>query len=301
MQERYNRIVGRRFWIHFQLNPHDPYIINILNFAFINENENYLGLNPSIRDKYQKIFSQSKIILNMAIEIANEKRKVNESFAEWKIKKESSLAYELWITILELFIKEEWFINIQGTNVIEEKLENLPFEGYKKIINNYLIHFDFMEYHSDLLRQVIVRLGDPRISLHRWNGISKETIEKVNKWQYKQELYKFLDYDRFNYWEQYLRKVKDIKMIKDPPVAAMYFDNFVVMEFANIGNAAYFYEVEGFKRHIEPRLKTFIPESYLKDRDADYFINKLNHAGHWHSRFNDYMVQYFNGHFWYRH
>ncbi|WP_428912058.1 EH signature domain-containing protein [Niallia sp. Krafla_26] len=302
LQERYYRIVGRRFWIHFLLNPYDPYIINILNFAFTNENENFLGLQPSIRDKYQKLFSQSSsLIVNMAIEIANEKRKIYESFADWKIKLESRLAFELWLTILELFINEEWFINIQGTNLIEEKLENLPFETYKKIINNYLTHFDFTEYHSNLLRQVINRMGDPRDNLHRWNGISDETINKVKTWLFKQELFNFLDYDRFNYWEQYLRKVNDINMITDPPVAAMYFNNFVVLEFANIGNAAYFYEVDGFKKHIEPRLKTFIPESYLKDRHADYFINKLNHAGHWHSRFDDYMIHYFNGHFWYRH
>lgn len=302
LKEKYNRIVGRRFWIHFQAEPYDEFIVDMLNYVMHHESENFLGLNSNIRKKYKTIFmKEDEIIPGIALEIGKEKRVVESSFADWKIRKDSSLAHELWIHILQSFIGDKGFLDVQDIRVVEDKLENINLQIYKKIIHKYLMSFEITQYNSVLLKQVIARLNDPRENLHRWQGMSQQSVDRVKKWLIRQELYKFLDNDRFNYWEKYLNKVNDLKVVKEPPVAAIYFDQFVVVEFANVGNAAYFYELEGFKKHIEPRVKSFIPESYLKNRYASYFIKKLNHAGHWPSRFDGYMANYLRGYFRYKH
>lgn len=172
---------------------------------------------------------------------------------------------------------------------------------YKLIINRYLDAFDFNDFQDDILRQVIDRLLDPRKNPSRWKGISELAVQNVKKWLYKIELFEFLDYDRFEYWKKYLRRMTDLKVVQEPPVAAMYFGDFVVLEFAEIGNAAYFYETEGFKKHLAPKLISYVSETSLKDRNAHFYIHKLSHIYQtWHSHFDNYMSHYLQGHYWYK-
>ncbi|CQR46609.1 hypothetical protein BN1058_00878 [Paraliobacillus sp. PM-2] len=298
LMERYNKIVGRRFWLHFQQLPFDEEISKVLNHCFFVESNNFLGLRGYIRQAYKTIFNSNSILSNLASEIGKERKPLEESFKEWKVAKDSRLAAELWRNILLVFIQEKWFVDTQGSTIIENKLENMPLKDYKQIINQYLAAFDFNAFHDDLLNQVISRLLDPRKNLSRWEGLSQLAVQNVRKWLFKNELFEFLDYERFGYWKKYLRKMTDLKVIEEPPVAAMYFDDFVVLEFGKIGNAAYFYETEGFKKHLAPKLKPHVSVSSLKNIYASFYIHKLSHTHNsWHSRFDDYMSHYLQGHY----
>lgn len=299
--ERYNRIVGRRFWSHFQILPYNHEVTEILSHAFTVEEASYLALNTRIRHHYNNIFSSHYIMDQLVDRLGKERRVLADSFSEWKISVDGRLSDELWILLLETFIKEEWFVNVQGVETIVAKMDNISNAQYKKVLNRYLLSRNFQQYHIELLKQSIQRLGDPRESLYRWNDISENAIESVKKWLFKIELFEFLDYDRFDYWEKYIHKVTDLKVVEDPPVAAMYFNDFVVVEFAKIGNAAYFYDAKGFSKHLAATLKAYVPVERLKDRKADFYIHKLSHAGSWRSRFDDYMSHYMHGNFWYRH
>lgn len=301
LMERYNRIVGNRFWQHFQVQPFDKQITSLLKHAFQVENKDYLALKTTIRENYNSIFSLDNIVHQMGIYIGREKKVFLESFSEWRIVKDSKLSEELWFRMVERFITEQWFIDAQGVRLIEDTLENMSIGKYKGIINNYLNAFEFQSFHQELLEQVIQRLNDPRENLSRWEGISENAIAKVEKWLFKAELFEFLDYERFDYWEKYIRLVTDLKVIEDPPMAAMYFNDFVVLEFGHTGNAAYFYETKGFSKYLASKLTSNVLVSKLKDRNADFYINKLNHAGNWDSRFDKYMENYLKGSTWYRH
>ena len=301
LMERYNRIVGNRFWQHFQVQPFDKQITNLLKHAFQVENKDYLALKTTIRENYNGIFSLDNIVHQMGLHIGQEKKMFLESFSEWRIVKDSKLSEELWFRMVERFITEQWFIDVQGVRVIEDTLENMSIGKYKGIINNYLNAFEFQSFHQELLKQVIQRLNDPRENLSRWEGISENAIAKVEKWLFKAELFEFLDYERFDYWEKYIQLVTDLKVIEDPPMAAMYFNDFVVLEFGHTGNAAYFYETKGFSKYLASKLTSNVLVSKLKDRNADFYINKLNHAGNWYSRFDEYMENYLKGSTWYRH
>lgn len=304
--KRYNRLVGRRFWQHYQHLPFDSKIINVLKFCFKNDSQDFLALKPYIREKYNCLFVQpkpKKIIESMAIEIGNQKQKVHDTFKEWKVEQNSLLSYEIWYFILVHFINKLWFIKKQGIEFIRQKLESLTLDTYKEIIDKYLTGFNHADYHDELFTQVIRRLNDPRTNISRWNNISEQSIEKVKKRLIRDELYDFFEYDseRFNYWKRYLDHVQDVDYIVEPPIAAMYFKEFVVVEFANVGNAAYFYERNGFAENLANKLKYNVPESLLKDQNAPYYIQKLNHAGHWPQRYDEYMHYYLQGYFHYKH
>lgn len=305
-KERYVRIIGRRFWGHFQRLPFDERIISILQYSLQHEDGNFLGLKPSIREQYNLFFSTyqpHEIIELIAYGIGSEKKQLNKSFSEWKIEQESKLSFELLKLIFQEYIKEKWFVEIQGQTYIEKVLEKMRLKKYKKIINRYLESFPYEDFHHHLFTQVVKRLGDPRKSLQYWDSMSDLAIKKVKMRILQDELFNFFESDseRFNYWKKYISHMNSVDYIQDPPVVAMYFGEFAVVEFARIGNAAYFYREEEFKKYLSHKLKVYVKESDLKDQDAPYFICKIDHRGYWHTRYDEYMVNFLNGNLHYRH
>jgi len=295
---KYTRVVGKRFWSHFQHIPDDQEVQNMLGYCFNNESDDFLALKQKVRQVYTNIFNHEKVILNIAIAVGAIKQPLLETFADWRIDQESRLAEKLWSYILFRYMRESWFITTQGADLIEEKLEYMPLSFYKQVMEQYLSANNFDDYNDQIMKQLISRLRDPREDKTQWHDMKETTISSVISWLHKHELFEFLDYDRFDYWKKYLRYISKLEVIESPPVAAMYFDEFVVLEFGEIGNAVYFYETAGFDKHIAPKLISKVYESTLKDPDAHFFIRKLSHTkGTWHSRFDRYMTNYLNGNF----
>lgn len=307
LSERYNSLVGRRFWSHFQHRIKDEKINRMLVHAFKNEDYNFLKLNFAIRENYNKVFSSSdteNVLHQLTTFIGKEKSTIEASFKEYKVEQDSQLANELWLRILETFIKESGFVDLQGEAIIEERLKNIYLERYKSIILSYLNAHDYSAYHANLFTQVMERLKDPRVDMQHWDDVAETIVQKVKMYLNEKDLHSFFgenDYERFNYWKRYIRFVEDINLVEDPPIAAMYFKDFVVVEFAKKGNAAYFYEREGFNKYLLFKMKIYMREESLKDTEADYFIHKINHAGHWPARYDKYMANYLRGNFNYSH
>jgi hypothetical protein len=308
LSERYNNMVGRRFWNHFQHRIRDRKLNQILVLAFQKEDNSFLGLNKAVREKYQNVFTETDpdyILYHLALFIGRENYPVQTSFQTYKIEEDSRLANELWLLILELYIGLSGFVDREGEDSIVNSLKTLDKDRYKRIIFTYLDAYEYTEFHAKLFNQIIKKLKDPRIDERLWKDVSQIIIQKVRKYLNEKDLDAFFnrndDYERFNYWKKYSGDIEWIKPVEEPPVLAMYYRDFVVVEFANTGNAAYFYEKEGFKKVLSHKMKPYVRENSLKDTKADYFITKLNHSGHWPSRYDQYMVNYLNGNFYYSH
>lgn len=306
LQHRYYDSIGRRFWLHFQDNPKHSMIRKMLMFAFNQDNKTFLSFSNNIRGAYKEVFNRYKneeLLPAIAQKMLVNEKLITEVLRDWKIEKDSIVETELWLYILEYQMNSNRFVNLQGSKVICGKLEHTTLDRYKGIIINYLSAVEAKEYNLELFTQLIHRLADPRENMHRWQGVSEEVIDKVKRKLMEIELYDFFgtDSERFNYWKKYMNHVKSIDYNEEPPIAAMYFDEFVIVEFAETGNAAYFYERSGFSKHLAHKIKRNIAESDLKDQDAYYYIHKLNHSGNWPSRYDVYMERFLNGDLEYRH
>ncbi|MDF0728426.1 hypothetical protein PY093_17450 [Cytobacillus sp. S13-E01] len=91
-----------------------------------------------------------------------------------------------------------------------------------------------------------------------WEDFSKEQIDKVKRLMIRNDLQHFFakdtKYQRFKYWGRFVKTMKDAEIIEQPPMAIMDIDDFIVVEFAETGNAAYFYTKETYERVISPRM-----------------------------------------------
>lgn len=306
LKERYERVIGRRFWHHYQYDFLDDTILDMVQFSFEKENANFLGLSSTMREDYNQIFATSeptRVINQMTLTLGNEKKYIKDSLSEWKIEEDSLLAQELTLRIIEQFIDKKWFVKTQGTSFLMEKLEHLDEKRYKVIMNNYLTSFTYETFDENLLTQLINRLGDPRKNENKWINISENAVQKVKMYLMNLELFDFFDADseRFNYWKKYLRYIDNVDLLDKPPVAAMYFGEFVAVEFANKGNAAYFYKQSEFKKQLAHKLIANMSESQLKDPSANFFIHKIDHRGRWQARVDEYMINYLKGNLTYTH
>lgn len=304
LSHRYNSLIGRRFWGHFQHRIKDENIYLILNTTFTKEDNSFLGLDDVVRQNYQTVFrttDSERVLYQLAAFIGRENQRVDDSFHKYRVNNDSILANDLWIRMLELFLNETNFVEVQGEAIIVEKLKNIKLDRYKTIIQLYLGSIDYKEFNKIIMLQVIERLKDPRKDMKYWEDIPNDIVQKVKMYLFENELHEFFgkdhDNERFNYWSKYVRYVDRLKLIENPPIIAMYINNFVVVEFGEVNNAAYFYKRNGFDKFLAYKMKENIKADDLKNRYANYYIHRLSHNRYWQSTFDRYMSDYLKGNF----
>ncbi|WP_206663469.1 EH signature domain-containing protein [Halobacillus salinus] len=303
----YNRIVGSRFWGHLHVIPEDKHVHQMLSVVFKEEDPHFLSLRSDIRKEYNQIFSKpaGDVLRLIAERLGSLPQPLEENFEKWMVQEGSRLERMLWILILGKFMSRKGFLEHQNLKRITEVLDTFNPDTYKKLIIPYLQSNDFQNFKSELMKQLIGRLGDPRETTKKWRSVPGNAVKKVKSWLYKYDLFQFLDSERFKYWEKYVPNIKALNFEQNPPMAAMEFDRFVVLEFGNTGNAAYFYEVEGFNTYILPKFSITNVEGDLKDKEAHFYIHKLSHISNrgrptWYNTFDDYMEHFMKGDFKYR-
>jgi EH_Signature domain len=119
------------------------------------------------------------------------------------------------------------------------------------------------------------------------------------------------DNERFEYWKNYTHLLDDLIIQEDPSLLIMYFSNFVVVEFAQTGNAAYFYHRENFNDFLKDRLdqlsslKTKSEQrrmNLFKSKERLFngkplYIKSLGHNNKWQTSYTRHMERYLEGKF----
>ncbi|MEH6954437.1 EH signature domain-containing protein [Neobacillus drentensis] len=308
LMNKYTALVGITAWNLFQQDIHDSYLMNLLKRSYDKEKETFLNIDSSFLEPMGKAIEDKDGIINGLVKyLVTTRYPFKEVLAKWKVKKGSVLEEQLISAMLYKGLFSDFILKRDGTENIAEILNQYPMNEYKKLIKIYLEARNRDKFNIILLNQAIRRLQDPRVRKDDWTFLSAKAIKEVEKWLLEDKLKKFFENDsnnkRFDYWKRYIDYMEDVTPLKIPPVAFIYFKNFVVVEFGNIGNAAYFYHKDAFKEIILPRTKSqaFIytssvqrKESILKEPEVIYkgkklFITKMSHSGNWQNRFDNEM------------
>ncbi|MBT1248688.1 hypothetical protein [Thermosipho sp. 1244] len=100
---------------------------------------------------------------------------------------------------------------------------------------NKLLELNFLKFNTiSELEKILLSLG-----------FSKEVIEIIRVYFLKEHIEQFFvsDNERIVFWKQYIKKIRDIKIEKyyNTEAIIMYFDKYDIVEFKDVGNAAYVY------------------------------------------------------------
>ena len=172
----------------------------------------------------------------------------------------------------------------------------------RKFASHYLVTLDVEEWADVVLRQIGAQYGSPiggRQAL--WRKVPSNRSDAFHQWFLRSKLDQIFagDTDRHAYWLSKVQGMIDIETGKAgrTQYAWLDFGGFAVVEFFEVGNAAYFYSREEARAL---RVKRPGSPAALKIRRKVQFgwttvPNWLIHAGNWPSRADSYLARWIRG------
>jgi hypothetical protein len=308
LTSKYISLVGTTAWNIFQHDINDSYLNNLIKRSYEKEKDTFLNIDNNFLEPMGRAIQDKDGIINGLVKyLVTTKHMFREVLSRWKIKKGSVLEGKLISNMLIKGLFSDFIVKRDGAENIAAILQQYPMEEYKKLIKIYIEARNRDGFNVVLMNQAIKRLLDPRERLDDWTFLSEAALAEVKKWLIGNKLKRFFENDsnskRFDYWKRYIDYMEEVTPLKVPLVAFIYFKNFVVVEFGNIGNAAYFYHKDGFEEIILQRTHSSDfrntrsiqkKESLLKEPESYYkgkklFITKMAHSGNWQYRFDSEM------------
>lgn len=144
------------------------------------------------------------------------------------------------------------------------------------------------EWVEPILEWVLASFGEPATPDSRlrhqdpfWEPLPATVKEAFRRWLLTREVVRFFEGERAEFWKHYVQEgnVRDVRLILDGQGFMLDFGGFGVIEFKQIGNAAYLYPREVFRAYWAEADRLTRPEAF-KDR-------RRTLKGHWGYRGGD--------------
>lgn len=306
LSRRTDNFIGRLMWNQFQVIPHDTYLQILIRNILI-KNRQFLNLEVVAEKEFASFLRVQTILSGMVTELIYSVRTIEESLLLWKVRKDSTLYWMLIQEALYLGISQDKFIQKEKPDGIIQYLSKIQHQKMLSTMMRYIDSFEHDSFENIIINHLIHKIGEPGKKHSDWNKFTESQVKKIGLWLNYNQLMKFFSEDnehqRFDYWKKYLRVIQSLEVKQEPPIAIMNFGGFIAVEFARTGNACYFYEPTGFYKNMNFSRYRRVSETSYKNRDANYYINKLSHHPEpgWHPRFDMYMNQYLKGNFDFHH
>lgn len=150
------------------------------------------------------------------------------------------------------------------------------------VVRSYLLSVPVEALDEGVLRSLIARWGDPKTPTVVWAELGEEALGRMGAWLRLQQIAEFFegDNERYQFWQGYLDRCHRVQVVEKggSPAVVLYFDRIVVVDFANRGNACYWYRREQFERVWENAITSYD----LKDGVRG---TRITHSGAWQLNF----------------
>ena len=163
--------------------------------------------------------------------------------------------------------------------------DNIKF--FKKFCINYLNKLNKSEYwYEPILDLIAKEYGLPKGKMDRtayenpfWDEINSSTKDELRKWLLKKRIEDFFgDDERSGFWKSYVEKgsISNAETILSNEGFMLDFGKFGVVEFKEIGNAAYIYPTDVFREYWRNAERKYHPSSF---KDKSRTIKTVNWDG----------------------
>ena len=199
---------------------------------------------------------------------------------------------------------------------IKKQEDNRILEEFTKITNaphllgfgqNYLNRLGTLsEWSKTILEYIYSKFGAPRrqrsdeeLEGRFWMGVSEEAKREFQKWVILKEVESFFEGQRADFWRQYVEAghVADVQQILDGAGFMLDFDHFGVVEFKDVGNAAYIYPKKVFREFWDGATFWCNVAGHFKDRARTIRIQRrpswdgrIIHSGWWQANTSEILA-----------
>jgi hypothetical protein len=146
------------------------------------------------------------------------------------------------------------------------------------------------KWYEPLLDFIVKRYDRPanpdQIEDAFWHGVDDDAKSEFLKWYITKQITDFFEGERADFWRYFvkIRSVRDVRKILNGDGFMLDFGSFGVIEFKMIGNAAYVYPRDIFRRFWITAQRYSIPSSF-KERTKTvsdlYWDGRIIHSGDW--------------------
>lgn len=321
VSRRYQREIGRMLWAIYQNYTSHTGLIHLVKLIWKTEKGSFLGIDTEARRLLNQAYQTEVPLEMLADHLTEAEQPAKQILKRWKIKESTECARKLLYLMLRNSIQQDKIFKREGEKTIVKYLARFSYTEYRYCIKRYLQAREYATFHHSIIRQAVEILGDPRTDERKWRFLPDETVLEVKRYLLRDFFTQDPNNERILFWENHLKSMLNVIVItnfhNNPEALIMYFPNFVTVEFAGHGNAAFFYHREGFEKVIYPKirmkqrklkkerlslLKDDRKEPIVRRKKYRLCINRLEHRGeNWQELFTKYMTHYLQGDWEYAH
>ncbi|MBI2897156.1 MAG: hypothetical protein HYY06_26605 [Deltaproteobacteria bacterium] len=157
-------------------------------------------------------------------------------------------------------------------------------DEWPRVVNHYFSVLGPVQFSEAALDAVVRELGPPRTSRDpRWGQISAEVADRIHEELIQRSLRKFFagqeNHERLSFWSSWASRIRRVYERLEGSAYLMDFGKFGVIEFRDVGNAAYFYPPDEFARLLQVRATS--PSSLKVPSRA---LERLRHSQGWREK-----------------
>lgn len=131
-----------------------------------------------------------------------------------------------------------------------------------------------------------------------WSKIDRSVKKEFLRWKMLERIEDFFDGERADYWRKYVEngQIIDVKNAVSANGFLLDFDKFGVVEFKNVGNAAYIYPRDVFKIYWSRSGDYYLPDSYkdkkktVRSRSHRYWDGRIIHHRDWTHNTDEFIT-----------
>lgn len=261
-------------------------LVEKLGEIIIKRRERY----EDILNLFNKSKNSSEFIGNLKekFSIIENKKDIDIICEKFLIKSTDEIYSECILEFIYCNYLNEGLWNFHRTKIKVMKLE-LKKKIFRKILLEYKDNLNTERYPEHWFRFIYNELGDPYdLANVRWKGL--EDVKEIFRiWNIGANIEKFFkkivggDKRRKKFWKQYINNIYRIEYFEEASKAlVMEFKNHLFVEFAESGNACYFYDKKEFNIN---NIRSKLSESNMsKSRKINFLkkgYDKKDHRGKW--------------------
>lgn len=282
-REQFIKILFEGFKNHYYNKEFNRHLIQFLNLS--ENSHGILNIGKNELEIIKKWLRQDDLVATIVQSCLKIKKDFNPFMLAFKFNEDTQIYRDCRKHLYTICNKEYYLfgdineiLGIFETYILDEKIA---------FMNNYLTILEIEEFQDPVLNHIYYTYGDPKDGLmdNIWRNISNLAVEKYKIWLAQKHMKEFFGGDeRYIFWYDYIKNLEAELLHVNERQLFIDFGEFVVIEFRNIGNAAYIYRKSDFDRYFRKyiNMNTVYSDTNLKYRHI--VLERVIHNKGWQYR-----------------
>lgn len=277
-KDEFIKILFEEFKNHYYNYEFNRYFIHFLNLS--KKSHRLLNIKSNTLKVLKKWLKEKEIIPIIVKSCFKINKDFNTFMSIFRFEKSTQIYKDCRKYFFTVCTKEDYLTG--NTDEILKIFKTYNLDEKVAFINNYLTILEVEEFQESILNYIYYSYGRPEDNQFNWEKVNDKAIEKYKLWIAQKCMKEFFgDDDRYVFWYSYVKNSEAKLLDVNERQLFLDFGELIVVEFRNIGNAAYIYEKGDFYKYFKKYLNNnkIYDDGTYKNRGIN--LVRIIHSGNW--------------------